>query len=271
MSKRIVLAIILACVVSSCEKKPGGQTVAVVNNEEITAADLNAELSNANVSPADASKDVRSKALESLIDRRLLAQQAKADGVDKSPEFLNRQRRATEDLLISMLLQRQANTQAVPSGAEISQFESSRPGMFANREVWNLQQIIYPLPKDAAVNAKLAASKSLDEVAQILTTAGIQFTRTTKQFDSALLPPNVYAQISHLAPGEPFIASGPDKAVASAIESRQPEPLNPDQQRQLALAQLKRDKVEQLVSQRVKDLKAKAKIEYGPGFAPPKS
>lgn len=271
MSQRIVLAIILACVVSSCEKKPGGQTVAVVNNEEITAADLNAELNNANVSPADASKDVRSRALESLIDRRLLAQQAKADGIDKSPEFLSRERRATEDLLINMLVSRQTKTQQVPSASDIAKYEASRPGMFANRELWNLQQIIYPLSKDAAVNAKLAASKSLDEIAQILTAAGIQFTRETKPFDSALLPPNVYAQIAHLAPGEPFIAPGVDKAVASAIESRQTVPLNPDQQRQLALGQLQRDRVNQVVSQRVKELKAKAKIEYGPGFAPPKS
>src|SRR5438270_11548787 len=166
MSKRIVLAILLACVVSSCEKKPGGQTVAVVNNEEITAADLNAELSNANMSAADASKAVRAQALQQLINRRLLAQQAKADGLDKSPEFLNQQRRANEDLLIKMLVMRQANTAQVPSAAEIAKFEASRPGMFAKHEIWSLQQLQYPLPKDAALTAKIAAAKSLDEIAQ---------------------------------------------------------------------------------------------------------
>ena len=271
MSQRIVLAIILACVLSSCEKKPGGQTIAVVNNEEITAADLNAELSSANISAANASKDVRSQALDRLIDRRLVAQQAKADGLDKSPEFLNRERRATEDLLIEMLVSRQANTQQVPSAAEIAKFEAARPGTFANREIWSLQQFIYPLPKDAALNAKIAAAKSLDEVAQALTAAGIQYTKATKQFDSAALPPNLYVQLAHIAQGEPFIVPGPDKAVASVITSRQPAPLNADQQRQLALAQMKREQVNQLLGQRVKDLKAKAKIEYGAGFGPPKS
>src|SRR5215212_3207415 len=131
MSQRIVLAIILAFVVSSCEKKPQGQSVAVVNNEEITAADLNAELSNAHVPPSKASKDARAQALQRLIDRRLLAQQAKSDGLDKSPEFLNQQRRTTEDLLINMLMSRQVNTQQLPSAAEIAKFEASRPGMFA--------------------------------------------------------------------------------------------------------------------------------------------
>ena len=271
MSKRIVLAIVLACVVSSCEKKPGGQTVAVVNNEEITAADLNAELASANMSAADASKDVRAQALQQLINRRLLAQQAKSDGLDKSPEFLNQQRRATEDLLINMLLSRQANTQQVPTAGDIAKFEAAHPGMFANREMWTLDQITYPLSKDPAVTAKIAAAKSLEEIAQALRTAGIQSTRKSRQFDSALLPAPIYEQISKLPAGEPFVAPGPDKAVASVITARQPAPLNPDQQRQLALTQMKREQVNQLLGDRVKELKAKAKIEYGAGFAPPKS
>src|SRR5437868_15423272 len=134
MSQRIVLAIVLACIVSSCEKKHQGQTVAVVNNDEITASDLNAELGNANVPAADATKDVRAQALQRLIDRRLLAQQAKADDLDKSPEFLNQQRRMNEELLINMLVSRQANTAQVASAAEIAQFEASRRGMVAKRD-----------------------------------------------------------------------------------------------------------------------------------------
>jgi EpsD family peptidyl-prolyl cis-trans isomerase len=269
MGQRIVLAIVLALVVSSCEKKPGGQTVAVVNNEEITAADLNAELASANL-PADSSKDARAQVLERLIDRRLLAQQAKSDGLDKSPEFLNQQRRATEDLLINLLISRQTNTQQVPSAADIAKFEAAHPGVFAKREIWTLDQLNYPLPKDPAVTAKIGASKSLEEVAQILTASGIQYARSSKKFDSAMLPPALYTQLSNLPAGEPFIAPGPDRAVASVITDRQPAPLNADQQRQVALSQMKREQVNQVLSQRIKDLKAKAKIEYQPGFEPKK-
>jgi len=270
MGQRIVLAIVLAVIVSGCEKKPGGQTVAVVNNEEITAADLNAELANSN-SGADASKEVRAQALQRLIDRRLLAQQAISDGLDKSPEFLNQQRCATEDLLINMLVSRQTNTQQLPRAADLNKFEAARPGMFANREIWSLDQIVYPLPKDPSVTAKIAAAKSLEDIAQTLTAAGIQFTRGSKQFDTALLTPNLYAQLSKLQPGEPFIAPGPDKAVASVVTGRQSAPLSEDQQRQLALSQIKHDQMNQVLAQRLKDLKAKAKIQYQSGFAPPKS
>ena len=270
MGKRIVLAIALAVLASGCQKKASGQTVAVVNNDEITASDLNAELAGENVPATGTSQDVRAQALQKLVDRRLLVQQAKTEGLDKSPEFLNQQRRATEDLLINMLVARKVNTSQLPTAEEISRYEASRPEMFTNRETWTLQQILYPLPKDKAVLAKLDAAKSLDEIGQSLTASGIQFTRATRKLDTAIVPHPVYAQIAALQPGEPFIAPGPDKAVASVIAAREANPLTPEQARQVALAAMKREQVSKFVLDRVKSLKTSAKIEYQPGFAPKK-
>jgi EpsD family peptidyl-prolyl cis-trans isomerase len=271
MSQRIVIAMVLAVLVSGCQKKAEGQTVAVVNKDEITSSELNAELASENVPATGTTQQVRAAALQKLIDRRLLVQQAKSEGLDKSPEFLNQQRRATEDLLINMLISRKVNTSQVPSAADISKYEASRPEIFANRETWTLNQIIYPLPKDKAVFAKLDAAKSLDEVAQVLSVAGIQFTRNTRKLDSAVFPHAIYTQIAALQPGEPFIAPGPDKAVASVIAAREPNPLTPEQARQVALTAMKREQISTFVQDRVKNLKATAKIEYQPGFAPPKS
>lgn len=269
MGQRIVLAIVLAFIVSSCERKPEGQTVAVVNNDEITAADLNAELASQNLSATGATKEARNEALQRLINRRLLEQQARTDGLDKSPEFLNQQRRQTENLLINMFVSKHVNTAQVPTPAEISQFEASHPQMFGKREIWTLQQIIYPLQKNAAVNAKITAANTLDEVAQALTAAGVQFTRATRQVDTAVFPLGIYNQIIALKPGEPFVAPGPDKAAASAISARQPAPLPDDKARQLALNGLRREQVDKFVSDRVKSLQTSAKIQYQPGFGPP--
>jgi EpsD family peptidyl-prolyl cis-trans isomerase len=271
MGQRIVLAVVLAVLVSACQKKAEGQTVAVVNNEEITASDLNAELQNENVPVTGNTKDARAQALQRLIDRRLLAQQAKAEGLDKSPEFLNQQRRSTEDLLINLLVSRKVNTAQVPSADEINRFEASRPEMFSKRETWTLEQIVYPLPKDKALTAKLNAAKSLDEIAQLLTAGGVQFTRASKKLDTAIFPHAIYTQIAALPAGEPFIAPGADKAVASVIAARESNPLTPEQARQVALNAMKRDQIAKFVQDRVKSLKASGKIQYQPGFAPPKS
>jgi hypothetical protein len=60
--------------------------------------------------------------------------------------------------------------------------------------------------------------------------------------------------------------------VSSVIAAREPGPPIPDDKaRQLALQGIKREQAEKFIDDRVKSLKASAKIEYQPGFAPPAS
>jgi EpsD family peptidyl-prolyl cis-trans isomerase len=268
MRQRIIVTALIALAVTSCQKKASGQTIAVVNGEEITASELNSELANAKMPTGGDTKQVRNAALQNLINRKLLVQQAKSDGIDKSPEFLTQLRRGTDDLLINMLLSRKLNTAQVPTADQISQFEASHPEAFTNREVWTLSQLVYPLPKDAGVLAKLSAAKTLDEVAQVLTASGIQFTRAERKLDTGILPDAVYKQIVSLPANEPFIANGGDKAVASVVTAKTPNPTPPDQARTLALNLMKREQANQVIQDRVKTLRATAKIEYQPGFGP---
>ena len=101
--------------VSGCDKKAEGQVVAIVNGEEISAAELNAELRNVNLPAGADAKRARTAILQSIIDRRVISQQAREDGLDKSPDFLNQQRRMTEELLIRMFAERQTSTNQLPN------------------------------------------------------------------------------------------------------------------------------------------------------------
>ena len=266
----VIVALAAGLLVSACDRKAEGQTVAVVNGEEITAADLNAELAGANLPPGLAEAQARSRVLEAMIDRRLLAQQARKEGLDKSPEFLNRQRRMTEDLLIGMLASRQLNTAELPSESEIVSFEASNPGMFGKREHWNLEQLIYPTPSERAVNARIVATKTLEELAQVLTQSGIRFTRAQNRFDTATMPPDMYERVASLPPGEPFIVPAGGRTVASAIVSREPATLAGDAARPVATMAIRRNQGSKLMENRLKSLRSSAKIEYQQGYAPPK-
>ena len=97
------------------------------------------------------------------------------------------------------------------------------------------------------------------------------FDKATRKIDSAAQPPGIYSQLTKLKPSEPFIVPGPDKEVASVIVAREPATLSGDDARKIALQAMKAQQVQKLVQDRVKDLKAKAKIQYQPGFGPPKS
>lgn len=267
---KLVLAIGLALLASACNKKAEGQTVAVVNGEEITAAELNAELGSAKIPEGADKNQVRARLLQTMIDRRLLAQQAKTDGLDKTPEYLNRQRKMTEDVLISMLAARQIDTAQLPANSEIERFQASHPWMFAQREQWNLEQLRFALPANAAVKAKLDQAKSLEELSKALTDSGITFNRQKNRLDTAVIPQNIYGQLATLRAGEPFIIPVGGQAVASVIVSREPTPLIGEQAKPIAVAAMRREQASKLMQNRLSALRQTAKIEYKEGYAPPK-
>lgn len=270
MKLRIVCAIPLALMVTACDRKAEGQTIAVVNDEEVTAAELNAELNAINLPPSASKEEARSRILQSLIDRRLLAQAARKEGLDKSPEYLNQQRRLTDNLLINMLLSRRLNTAEVPRADEAVKFEATHPELFAAREIWTLEQLQFATPKDAATNAKIAASLDLAQLAQALTASGIAFTRSTNKVDTATLPHDAYAKIVGLKKGQPFVVPGGERSVASVITTREPSPVAGDQARAVALNAMRREQAANILKDRVKALRASAKIEYQAGMAPKK-
>ena len=267
---KLVLAVGLALLASACNKKAEGQTVAVVNGEEITAAELNAELGSAKIPEGADKNQVRARLLQTMIDRRLLAQQAKTDGLDKTPEYLNRQRKMTEDVLISMLAARQIDTAQLPANSEIERFQTSHPWMFAQREQWNLEQLRFALPANAAVKAKLDQAKSLEELSKALTDSGITFNRQKNRLDTAVIPQNIYGQLATLRAGEPFIIPVGGQAVASVIVSREPTPLIGEQAKPIAVAAMRREQASKLMQNRLSALRQTAKIEYKEGYAPPK-
>lgn len=270
MRKILIAASLAACLISGCDRKAEGQTVAVVNGEEITTAELNAELGRINVPPNSDKNKVRAQVLQAMVDRRLLAQQAKNDGIDKSPEFVSRQRRATEDLLISMLASKQLNTAKLPTPEEIAAFQASRPEMFAKREMWDLDQILFATPTDATTQKRLADAHSLEAVAAALTQSGIAFNRTKNRMNTAVIPHDLYGKLMSLPTTEPFIIPVGPRSVASVVVSRQPAAPNADEARAIAVQAMRQTEGQKFMETRLKSLRSSAKIDYQPGFAPPK-
>lgn len=269
MRKQLFLAGIVL-LSSACNKEPEGQTVAVVNGKEVTASELNAEFAGANLPPNADRKQATNAILQQLIDRRLLAEQARKDGIDRSPEFIARERRLEEDLLIGMLSNRQMDSSKLPTEAEIASIQARQPQAFAKRELWRLAQVQYETPSDARVQQAIANTKSMDELIGVLTSARVPFQRASNQLSTSLIPNEIYPQLTGLSPGEPFIVPAGGRSVASVIIEREPMPLTGPQARTEAVNLIRRQTVNNSLQQRIKDLRSAAKIEYKEGFGPAK-
>ncbi len=265
----LVATVALGVALAGCSKKPTDQVVAIVNGEEISLPELNAELGNAQVPAGVDKKMVQQQLLQRLVDRRLLAQAAKEQGLDRDPAFIVEQRRVNESLLVEKLAKRTNDTIPVPTAADIDKFIAGNPSLFAGRQLYSVDQIAFATPADASRLKALEPAKTMAEVTAVLQQLGIQFQRANRAVDSATVPPEQMQKILSLPKGEPFVVPSNGQVTVNVIVGNKAEPLPDTQARAMAVRALRSQSLAKLGEARLKEARAKAKVEYQTGFAPP--
>jgi EpsD family peptidyl-prolyl cis-trans isomerase len=269
MRTKNLTAIALACLsLAACDKEPTGQVAAVVNGEEITLQEVNAELGSVNIPDGVDKKVVQQAALERVVERRLLAQAARDEGLDKTPDYLLRERQLRDALLVQLMGQKAQRAQRVPEQAEIDKFIADNPDMFADRKIFAIDRIQFPLPKDMAQLKALENDHSMEAVASHLQELGIKFARTDAQMDSAQVGKQRMQQIRALPAGEPFIAPENGMVTVAVIKSERAVPLTGDAARPLAVQAIQNQQLTSAMQDRLKQARAAAEIKYQPDFAP---
>ncbi|MGC6328395.1 SurA N-terminal domain-containing protein [Rhizorhabdus sp. FW153] len=256
---------------SACHKEPKGQILAIVNGEEISMQELNAELQGARIPDnADRAK-IRKEVLQRLIDRKLIVQKAREQGLDKTPEFVAQQRRLEENLLVSLLGQKIAATVPMPDDRDITQYIADNPSQFSGRQRLLLDQIQFAAPKDPKQLLLLRDAHSLDDVAAGVQKLGLAMSRGKGVIDTGRLDPQMVEIIDKLPPGEPFVLPSNGQYVASVIVGRDSTP-TPGNVARLAAAEVVRRRA--LVAEskaQVARARTGAEIQYQPGYEPDKS
>ncbi|MBJ7499704.1 MAG: SurA N-terminal domain-containing protein [Sphingopyxis sp.] len=260
---------VAALALSGCGKEATGQVAAVVNGEEITLQEINAELGSKPIPEGVDKKVVQQAALQRIVERRLLAQAARDDELDKTPDYLLRERQLRDALLVQLMGQRAERALKVPGQQEIDKFIADNPLMFANRTILTIDRIQFALPSSADQLKALENDHSMDAVAARLRQMGIEFRRDTPQIDAAILGPQRMQQIRALPEGEPFVIPENGVVTVGVITSERAEPVSPANARPLAVQALRNRQLAATLQERLKQSRAAAKIEYQPDFAPP--
>lgn len=263
----LTLATLLLC---SCEKKPEGQVVAIVNGDEITQGEVNEELKGTPLPQGVDQAKVRQAVVNSLVDRRILVGAARDDGIEKDPNFLIQRKQLEDRLLVQFLAQRAARSMSKPDIGEVNAYMNANPGAFADRVLWRVNRLEFAAPKDPAVLKAIEGDHSMDAIVARLRAAGINFSQATATLDSANVPQNVYAKIATLPPGEPFLQTKNGVVTVAAVLGKDPAPISGDPARAAAADRLLGQRVNTRLEDRLKSLKASAKIQYQSGYAPPK-
>lgn len=256
---------------AGCNKQPGGQVVAVVNNDDVTVQELNAEAQAAQL-PAASAKDKKAVAglLQRVIDRNLLADYARREGLDRGPDYVARKRQMDQALLADLAVRKLSGGSTNPSSAEVSAYIASNPLLFAERQKLELDQIRFPTPPQADVLKAITAAPTLEGVVAQLDAKKIKYARGAASLDTGGIDASAVRQILALKPGEAFALSTAGQTFVSVVTGKAPVSIDKAAWPTIATNALRNQRLSKLMADSLKQLRTSAKIEYDPAYKPEK-
>ena len=256
----------LACgavlALSACDrdapKAPTGQVVASVGGREITRRELQTEMTGLTAATPAIQKEQQKAALQRLVQRAILVNAAKEQGIDKDPAFALLAQRASDAVMVQMLERKVVASVPAPSDEEVAQYIQTNPDMFAQRRLFDVEQIRMPLTSDPKIIKQLEPLKTMDEVAAFLTKQNISFQRGANVMDARGQDPKLLKAIIALPPGEIFILSSRSEIFLNQIRNTRLLPFEGKEATQFASNSLKSQRSRDVVARQLRGYLTKA-------------
>ncbi len=255
------IAAAAALTLAGCGKAGGDKAaLATVGSDKITPAELDVELKATDAARPD-DPAYRKAALEQIITRKLLAQAAREEKLDKTPENAILRAAASEAWEAGLELRKITDKVPAPTAADAAAFVQAHPDMFAQRTGYLIDQLHVREKPDPALVAALQPTKSLAEAERVLQGRNISFRRSTEQLDTLRADPRIAAAVRKLAPGEPLVMSEPDGFSVSSVRQSAVQPLVGPEANAIATQMVLAERRSKAMSDRIAALKA-AKVKY---------
>lgn len=253
--------------------QPKGQVVAKVGKEEVTALDLQTALANFKAPNAQIRKAAEQQALSQIVQRKLLAQAARKQKLDKTPEFARQERQMTETLLIRDWQEKLVKAVPPPNADEVNQFIAAHPDLYSARKIFSVDVVRFQPPNDPTLAKALQPLHSLDEVRSLLTERKIPFAGNATQIDALAVDPRFVDQLMKIKPDDVFIVPQANNVViAGHISGVKVDPPPSDIATRHATEFLRRSRIQEAVNRQFgaavqQGLK---EVKYAKGYEPPK-
>jgi EpsD family peptidyl-prolyl cis-trans isomerase len=262
------VALLAGC--GASRDKAATQTAAKVDKQEITVHQINFVLQQQrNLRPEQA--DAAGKQiLERLIDQELALQKAEDLKIDRDPRVVQQLEAAKREIVARAYLERVGEAASKPTLEEISAYYRDKPALFAERRIYNLQEIaIEAKPEQGAVlRDKLGAAKNVQEFIDFLRAndfrfAGNQAVRAAEQLPLASL--NTFARLQD---GQALINPSANGFQVIVLAGSRSQPVTEEQARPAIEQFILNERKRKLMDDDMKQLRANAKVEYVGKFAP---
>jgi EpsD family peptidyl-prolyl cis-trans isomerase len=253
---------------TACEKKPTGQVIAVVNDEEITQQELDRELAGLNLPKDRVPPDARAKLLQRIVDRNLLADYAKKNDLDGTPDYIAAKRKMEQTLLAETAARKLLGSPAPPAPSEIDRFIAKNPTLFGERQRLVIDYVRFQKPKDPQRLSTLMDMGSLEAVTSSLATDKVPFQRGRMPLDTASVDPAIAAQIISRPDGGLLEMTRGDRTVIGTIIQRAKAPPPQARWKEIAAAALVRQTAGRTMEAAMENLRHSARITYSDNAMP---
>lgn len=245
------------------------QIVAQVNDREISIHQVEAMLA---AQPAIADQlgaNGPPRALDSLIDQELAAQEARQSGLDKTPRVLQAMELAKREVLARAYQDQLAEGAIMPDSEAVSRYYDAHPELFAKRRQYTLQETVVKAPADKALElkGKLEKLASVEAVNALINESGLTHSRRNSVQWAEGLPMDLLAQLAYLKNGQSVCVSRKDGLVILTVLNAEEVPMSSGQASNAIQAALLSNARRELVQKGMEALRQRAKVQRFGAFA----
>jgi EpsD family peptidyl-prolyl cis-trans isomerase len=268
-SRALLLALIVTLAACSRSPAPATRPAVRVNGEEISvqqfqlASSVAAQMAQA-VAPA--------ALMESLIDRKLLAQNAQALKLDHKLQVALIVDEAREQILAEAYLENLAHW-SMADESEVAKFYDQNRTLFEARRIYRVVELAFQASPQQLreLNGRVRRARGLHEVAAWLKERNLPYNIGGVAKASEQLAPRLLARLESMHEGDLAVVDAQGGASVVQLLQSDPAPLSREAAAPVIEQALRARKRAELAERERKFLRSKAKIEYVVDLRPPKT
>lgn len=245
------------------------QIVAQVNDSEISIHQVEAMLAAQPAIAEQLGANGPRRALDSLIDQELAAQEARQSGLDKTPRVLQAMELAKREVLARAYQDQLAEKAVMPDTEAVNRYYDSHPELFAKRRQYTLQETMVKAPADKVTELKDKVEKlgSAEAVNALINESGLAHSRRNSVQWAEGLPMDLLSQLAYLKNGQSIGVPRKDGLVILTLLNAEESPMSSGQASNAIQAALLSNTRRELVQKGMDALRQRAKIQRMGAFA----
>jgi len=272
MNKQIIPLVLIALLgMAGCgdkQKEPAGQVAVKVGTENITVSALKHELAKLGELSQKQEQQATQEVLNGLVDQTLLKQAAVSDKLDSDADIQMKLEAAKRQILAQAYIEHLTAKEGKPTDAEIQAYFNGHPELFAERHVYQLQELHIEVNESniQSVQDQLGKTRNLtDFVAwlkgQNIPVRGRQMAKPAEQLPTPLLEKLRKAKL-----GDSVTSAGVDSLNIIILAGMEKQPVTLDQAKPVIERYLGNSKKKELLDKELQTRRETAKIEYMPPY-----